>query len=489
MKRRHFLQAGLAVAGTFGLGPAFWQRAYAAPAQAGPNPYGELTGPDDNGLWLPPGFRSRRIAEAYSPVPLAGGGASQYIWHRAPDGGAVFPQDDGGWIYVSNSEVPIIADECLDAPLSRFCRDQGGVGAIRFDAAGNVVDAYPVLQGTNNNCAGGPTPWGTWLSCEENFLGFVYECDPTRLNPARRLLAMGQFSHEAAAVDPVGRRVYMTEDTGDGAFYRYTPDHYPDLSGGTLEVLVLDEGTPVKRRNYQPELDAWRAAHPLADPHDVPWKALMPGVQETATGRVRWEVVRNPLGLPLPTRYQVENAAVFDGGEGCWYDSGKVYFTTKGSNRVWVYDTVAETIDILYDAADAGGDAVLTGVDNLVVHPYSRDLFVAEDGGNMELVMITHDSRTVAPFLRYPVPHSELAGPAFSPDGTRLYLASQGKRHTVDESTGQEIRGEIFEITGPFRQQGGGGPDPLGGGGSLGLGALALIGGAALAALLRDETE
>ena len=209
-----------------------------------------------------------------------------------------------------------------------------------------------------------------------------------------------RFSHEAAAVDPVGRRVYMTEDTGDGAFYRYTPDHYPDLSGGTLEVLVLDEGTPVKRRNYQPELDAWRAAHPLADPHDVPWKALMPGVQETATGRVRWEVVRNPLGLPLPTRYQVENAAVFDGGEGCWYDSGKVYFTTKGSNRVWVYDTVAETIDILYDAADAGGDAVLTGVDNLVVHPYSRDLFVAEDGGNMELVMITHDSRTVAPFLR-----------------------------------------------------------------------------------------
>ena len=490
MKRRHFLQAGLAVAGSFSLGPAFWQRAYAAPAQAGPSPYGELGGPDENGLWLPPGFRSRRLAEAYSPVPLANGGVSQYVWHRAPDGGAVFPQDDGGWIYVSNSEVPIIADECLSAPLSPFCRDQGGVGALRFDATGNLVDAYPVLQGTNNNCAGGPTPWGTWLSCEENFLGFVHECDPTRLNPSRRIVAMGQFAHEAAAVDPVGQQVYLTEDAGDGAFYRYTPDRYPDLSSGTLEVLVLDAGAPVKRRNYQPEVDAWQAANPLADHHQVPWKSLMPGVQETATGRVRWARVRNPLGLPLATRYQVDTAAVFDGGEGCWYDSGKVYFTTKGSNRVWVYDTRTEMLDILYDAADAGDAAVLTGVDNLVVHHHSHDLFVAEDGGNMELVLITHETRTVAPFLRYPVPHSELAGPAFSPDGTRLYIASQGKRHTVDEATGREIRGEIFEITGPFRQQGGGdGLESFGGGGGFGAGALALLGGVALAGLQSEGAE
>lgn len=499
MKRRTFLQAGLAAAGTFGLGPAFWQRAYAAPAQIGPSPYGELIGPDENGLWLPTGFRSRRVAEAYAPVPLQDGGVSSYVWHRAPDGGAVFAQEDGGWIYVSNSEVPIVADECLDAPLSRFCRDQGGVGAIRFDAAGNVVDAYPVLQGTNNNCAGGPTPWGTWLSCEENFLGFVYECDPTRRNPALRILPMGQFAHEAAAVDPVGQRVYMTEDAGDGAFYRYTPDAYPDLSRGTLEVLVLDEGTPVPRRSYQFAIDTWMKSHPGADHHDIPWKALMPEAKETATGRARWEPVRNPLGLPLATRYQVSSAAVFNGGEGCWYDSGKVYFTTKGSNRVWVYDTVAERIDILYDAADAGDDAVLTGVDNLVVHPLSRDLFVAEDGGNMELVLITHDTRTVAPFLRYPVPHSELAGPAFSPDGQRLYLASQGKRHTVDEASGREIRGEIFEISGPFRRQagagagagaGGGALDPIASGsGSVGTGTLVALGAAALAAAALRERE
>jgi hypothetical protein len=99
----------------------------------------------------------------------------------------------------------------------------------------------------------------------------------------------------------------------------------------------------------------------------------------------------------------------------------------------------------------------------------------------MELVLITDDTRTVAPFLRYPVPHSELAGPAFSPDGTRLYLASQGKRHRVDEATGREIRGEVFEISGPFRQQAGGGGIGTLGGGALGGGTLALLGGAALA--------
>ena len=308
MNRRQFFHTGLAVAGTFSLGDAFWQRAYAAPAQTGPGPYGALVGPDANGLYLPPGFSSRKVAEAYSPVTLAGGGVSEYVWHRAPDGGAVFPQDDGGWIYVSNSEVPIIADECLDAPTSRFCEDQGGVGALRFDPEGNLVDAYPILQGTNNNCAGGPTPWGTWLSCEENFFGFVYECDPKRLNASRRIVPMGQFNHEAAAVDPVGQRVYMTEDAGDGAFYRYTPDSYPDLSSGLLEVLVLDEGEPVRRRNYQDDIDDWLAANPVNDTHDIPWRAIMPEVRESRPGRVRWERVRNPLGIPTPTRYQVREA-------------------------------------------------------------------------------------------------------------------------------------------------------------------------------------
>lgn len=456
MQRRHFLQAGLAVAGAFSLGQDFWKRAYAAPAVSGPSPYGPLLPPDANGLMLPEGFSSRRIARAHAPVPLANGGESSYRWHRAPDGGGVFPQPDGGWIYVSNSEIPIIADECADDPSSPFCGEQGGAGAVRFSAEGEVLDAYPILQGANNNCAGGVTPWGTWLSCEENFGGLVWECDPTGNSPALRLPAMGHFNHEAAAVDPVGKAIYLTEDAGDGAFYRFIPanwpdDGRPDLTVGVLQVAVVGENPP-QRGFYDDVLRAFLEANPLTDPDEVPWSELAPDLSETAPGAVRWETVANPSGLPQATRYQVPTAAVFNGGEGCWYDSGLVYFTCKGSNRVWAYDTIAQRVDIVYDAALMGEAAPLTGVDNLVVHPHSHDLFVAEDGGNMELVLIT-DDRRVSPFMRYPVPHSEIAGPAFDPSGTRLYFASQAKRHREDEN-GNVVYGEIFEISGPFRGAG-----------------------------------
>lgn len=435
-QRRRFLQAGLAVAGCFALGRDFWKRAYAAPAVIGAGPYGALLPADANGLMLPAGFSSRRLATAYQPIAKADGSATAFLWHRASDGGGVIPQADGGWIYVSNSEVPIVADECADDPTSAFCGEQGGCSAIRFDKDARVVDAYPILEGTNNNCAGGVTPWGTWLSCEENFLGFVYECDPTGSNTPLRLVAMGQFAHEAAAVDPVGKAIYLTEDAADGAFFRFRPTVWPDegrpnLGVGVLEVAVVGENPPL-RVPFGGDLG-------LTNP------------VETAPGAVTWMPVANPLGLPIACHDQVPTAAVFQGGEGCWYDDGLVFFTCKGTNRVWAYDTLAMTMEIIYDAAMLGPGAPLTGVDNLVVHADSHDLFVAEDGGNMEIVLITHETREVAPFLRYPVPHSELCGTAFSPDGTRLYFASQGKRHTVDEATGKTVFGEIFEVSGPFR--------------------------------------
>ena len=451
-QRRHFLKAGLAVAGCFALGRDFWKRAYAAPATIGPSPYGPLLAADANGLLLPQGFSSRRLATAYQPLIKADGSLTSFLWHRASDGGGVIPQADGGWIYVNNSEIPIVSDECADDLQSPFCGEQGGCSAIRFDKDGQVLDAYPILQGTNNNCAGGVTPWGTWLSCEENFGGFVYECDPTGLTQPIRLAAMGQFNHEAAAVDPIGKRIYLTEDAPDSAFYRFIPaepndDGAPSLTVGTLEVAVVGANPPV-RVPFGNDIADGLSNVPGFDPDHLP---IPLGLVETEPGAVRWMLVPNPLGLPVNCRDQVPTAAVFNGSEGVWYDDGMVFFTCKGSNRVWGYDTVAATIDIIYDAATLGPDAPLTGVDNLVVHADSHDLFVAEDGGNMELVIITDDTREVAPFLRYPIPHSEIAGPAFDPSGTRLYFASQGKRHTLDEATGRIIFGEIFEISGPFR--------------------------------------
>ncbi|MFD5494729.1 alkaline phosphatase PhoX [Streptomyces sp. NPDC127091] len=384
MERRTFLRAS-AMGGTGAvLGGALWHSAaYAAPAQPGTGPYGALDAADANGIRLPAGFTSRVIARSGQQVP-----GTSYTWHNAPDGGACYA-DGSGWIYVSNSEI----------------NPFGGAGAVRFSATGAVTGAYRILSGTRQNCAGGSTPWNTWLSCEEVDRGYVYETDPWGTKAAVRRDAMGRFKHEAAAVDPVRRVVYLTEDVSDSCFYRFRPTTWGDLSSGTLEVLVGGSGT---------------------------------------SGPVSWARVPDPSGATA-TRNQVSGAKRFNGGEGCHYANDTCWFTTKGDNRVWQYNASAQTIELAYDdSLVPGGAAPLTGVDN-VTGSSSGDLFVAEDGGNMEICVITPDD-VVAPFLRVNGQSgSEITGPAFSPDGTRLYFSSQ--RGTSGSSSG----GITYEVKGPFR--------------------------------------
>jgi sugar lactone lactonase YvrE len=156
---------------------------------------------------------------------------------------------------------------------------------------------------------------------------------------------------------------------------------------------------------------------------------------------VSWRRVPQPAALDRQTRHQVEQARHFDGGEGCYFSDGVCYFTTKGDNRVWAYDAVQSTLDVIYDRRSP-----LTGVDN-ITGAAGGDLFVAEDGGNMEINVITAE-RQVIPFLRLDGHgRSEITGPAFSPDGSRLYFSSQrGRTGARDGSDGH-----TFEVTGPFR--------------------------------------
>ncbi|MFC7546472.1 alkaline phosphatase PhoX [Plantactinospora sp. GCM10030261] len=388
MERRTVLRAAVVGAGTAAFSGALWQQAFGAVAQPGPGPYGTLLAADVNGIQLPTGFASRVIARSGQRVP-----GTSYTWHWAPDGGACFPSGTG-WIYVSNSEIPIF----------------GGAGAVRFNADGSVASAYRILSGTNVNCAGGATPWGTWLSCEEVPLGRVFETWPDGSRSGEERTRMGRFTHEAAACDPDRRVVYLTEDEDDGCFYRFIPDTWGDLRTGQVQVLC--------------------------------------GPSDPVTGPVTWRDIPDRDGFPIATRHQVAAARHFDGGEGCWYDRGVCYFTTKGDNRVWAYDAVHEVLDLAYDAAQVpGGNAPLTGVDN-ITGAGSGDLFVAEDGGNMEINVITPDG-VVAPFLRIlGQGESEITGPAFSPDGSRLYFSSQRGTSGADVGSG----GITYEVRGPFRR-------------------------------------
>ena len=396
VRRRDFLAGAVGAAGSLVLGPAFLRDALAATTRASTSSYGPLLPPDANGVMLPAGFKSRQIARGGDVV----GG---YPWHFASDGQATYRTLDGGYVLVSNSETP--------APLG------GGSSAIRFNAAGEVQRAYRILAGTNLNCAGGPTPWGTWLSCEEHPLGMVWEADPAGVLPEQPRPALGNFAHEAAAVDPRHKHVFLTEDEGDGCFYRFTPDAYPSLLSGRLEVAVVG-----------------------------------------ADGIVSWAEVPDPNVVTgaTETRNQVPGATRFNGGEGLWYDDGTIYFTTKGDRRVWAYETKIRRLTVLYDRA-AQPDASLDAVDNVTVSAVG-DVYVCEDGGNMEIGIITPD-RVVAPFLRVAGPEhegSELAGVIFDPSGTRMYFGSQRAYPIVGGTPA--ARGAIYEVTGPFRLPPGGVP-------------------------------
>ena len=380
---------GVGAVAVAGLGASFWGDVFGAAGSAAESSrrgYGPRGPANELGLRLPEGFRSRLVARGREPIPGTG-----YRWHEASDGMACFPADGGGWILVSNSETLV-----------------GGASAVRFGADGRVESAYRILDGTTQNCSGGGTPWGTWLSCEEVMGGLVWECDPSGRRRALSRPAMGTFKHEAAAVDPRGRRIYLTEDLIDGGVYRFTPTEWHDLSSGLLEIATVGRG-----------------------------------------GAVSWSEVPDPAARRAQTRDQVRGSARFKRAEGIWHDDGVVYISTTGDHRVHAYDIERERIEVIYDGLGDGPTPLLR-VDQLTANR-AGEVFVCEDIATDEIdIGLIDRAGRVSKFLSATGPDhvgSELTGVTFDPAGSRMYFSSQ----RAFGKNGLPGPGAIYEVSGPFR--------------------------------------
>ena len=390
LSRRDFIRTGTVAAGTLGFNPAFLRGAFARQAKPGPSPYGELQPPDANGLRLPKGFTSRLLGRGNTPLL-----PTTYTLPPFPDGTAVYAQPDGGWVMAVNSEHPLPG--------------QGGASGIRFNKNGRIVRGYRILEGTQTNCSGGKTPWNTWLSCEEHVQGLTWECDIHGVKPAVALPALGTFKYEAACVDPVGKRVYQTEDQSDSGFYRFTPESYPDLTKGLLEVAVVD-----------------------------------------TNGLVSWERIPDPSAASAPTRTQVKGMTKFKRGEGLYFQYPFAFVTTTSDAKIHAYNVITETMEVLWSGDEVKENSPAFDIDQMT-YTHGGEIFVCEDQGLMRISVLTADGRFVAPFLQLDGPEhtptsvfgNETSGIVFDPSGTRMYFAAM-------RSYGF---GALYEVSGPFRRE------------------------------------
>jgi uncharacterized repeat protein (TIGR03803 family) len=358
------------------------------------------------------------------------------------DGMAAFRGARATTLLVRNHELaPIGSDTAKPAvnapPALRYdpvCR--GGTTTLVIDQQGRLVEDYASLAGTYNNCAGGPTPWDTWVSCEENTSvppqnsvtkrhGYNFEVEAGRrgLSEPQPLVAMGRFNHEAIAVDPATGWVYQTEDRGDSCFYRFRPDSYGRLESGILEALVITGRPRVNTaRGFRGNLFA-----PLA----VEW--------------VRIDDV-DPVADTVRVEAQSKGAALFSRGEGAWYGNGLVYFVCSnggdaGTGQVFAYDPAASTLTLVVESVTAAelpyadvswstesvaqnGGFVLAAPDNVTVGPDGR-LYLCEDGSGVEKVVGVNRAGELFEAVRNELNDSEFAGACFSHDGRFMFLNIQ----------------------------------------------------------------
>ena len=445
--RRTFIkQAGFLSLGFLGLG-----RLNANMGTGSTAGYGPLL-PDPNGIFdLPKGFSYNIISKIGEKMD------DGLIVPGDPDGMAAFGLENGRIALICNHELN--ASQLDKSPfgpknelLSKVAKEDlydyadgkkpsiGGTTTIIYNPkTGKKESQFLSLAGTENNCAGGPTPWGSWVTCEETSQkadghfkedhGYNFEVPLTtkpELAKPVALKEMGRFRHEAIAVDPKSGIVYQTEDVWDSLIYRYIPNVPGQLhKGGKLQALVINENKGWDTRNW---------SEPGAKPFP-----------KNVSFETSWVDIDDPESPEDNLRYQGRNkgAAVFARGEGMWYGEGEVYFacTNGGAIRmgqVFRYKpspyegTERETeapgkVELFLESEDKD---VLKNCDNLCVANWG-DLYLAEDSeAPCKLVGVTPEGNCFD-FAANNYNGSELAGCCFSPDGEHLFVNIQGTGLTL----------------------------------------------------------
>jgi secreted PhoX family phosphatase len=404
-------------------------------------------------LELPRGFR-------YSIISKEGEEMSDgYPVPKAMDGMAVFPLPNGNLALVRNHEDSDPPSRLRPRPAGSTSTSAGilnsrllthyGPRAFAYDAyAGGgcttieynprrrrVVREFWSLVGTFRNCAGGTTPWGTWLSCEETFEaiastgaeknhGYVFEV-PSTTPPGRPaqpvpLTRLGRFAHEAAAVNPATGIVYLTEDQGDvSGFYRFVPDTRPTQPGdlartnGRLQMLKINTAdryeAALNQRVGVPLATSWV---PISDPDPTPPTVTVDGVTAAAVFKQGYDL----------------GGARFRRLEGCWEAAGKIYFdSTNGGNwgfgQLWVYDPNAETLTLLFESDHV---ETLDAPDNIALSPRGG-IIICEDNGGAQYMRGIAQTGEIFDFARNLHNTLEFAGDCFSSDGQIMFLNLFGR--------------------------------------------------------------
>jgi secreted PhoX family phosphatase len=377
--------------------------------------------PDPQGILdLPAGFEYKILSRW---------GETMNDGHTVPnqhDGMAAFAGKNGQTILVRNHEVsPLNAINNLTTNVAQYDYScPGGTTTLIVNRDRHLVEHHLSLAGTNRNCAGGTTPWGSWISCEEEIStpypppgytkeqiypiwgnvtqkhGYNFEVPAHgRLAQPTPLIAMGRFRHEAIATDPDTGYIYQTEDQNDSCIYRFRPNKPGKLlAGGTLEALAIEN---------MPRVDTG-IDFPANKPFKVTW--------------IQLEDV-DPVHDTLRLEASQKGAAIFRRGEGMCYANGELYWTatnggTAQSGQIFRYNLKRQTIELFTESPGMG---VLDYPDNLTMAPFD-DLIVCEDGRESQyLIGVTPEGRYYR-FARNALNNSEFAGVCFAPDDRTMFV-------------------------------------------------------------------